>query len=156
VELITLTVWGYLTPGQIIPNYQAILVLGGLAAITAAAVWAVYHLTRKTNKTAHSNLKPSTNPPVKSLSAANTPAQTKKQLAKHAGESIFNQFTAVFIVFLAVASVSLASAVNMLFNIVANAPLFALALTAFLISSIFLCQMLRKFVLAYEGAVTKR
>ena len=47
VELITLTIWGYMTPGQIIPNYQAVLVLGGLAAVTAVAVWSVYRLSRK-------------------------------------------------------------------------------------------------------------
>ena len=47
VELITLTIWGYLTPGQIIPNYQAAIVLFGLAAATAAAVLSVYRIERK-------------------------------------------------------------------------------------------------------------
>ena len=47
VELITLTIWGYLTPGRIIPNYQAVLVLGGLAAATAVAVLSVYRLRGK-------------------------------------------------------------------------------------------------------------
>ena len=77
-------------------------------------------------------------------------------MPRNAGESILNKFTAVFVVFLAVASVSLASAVNMLPNILANAPFFVIALTAFVVSSFFMCQMLRKFVLAYEGAVAKR
>jgi hypothetical protein len=44
----------------------------------------------------------------------------------------------------------------MLPNIFANAPFFALALIAFFGSSFFMCMMLRKFVLAYEGAVAKR
>ena len=44
VELITLTIWGYLTPGRIIPTYQAVLVLGGVAAVTAVAVLSVYRL----------------------------------------------------------------------------------------------------------------
>ena len=77
-------------------------------------------------------------------------------MSRNAGESILNRFTAVFVVFLVVASVSLASAVNMLPNILANAPFFVIALTAFAVSSFFMCRMLRKFVLAYEGAVAKR
>ena len=47
-------------------------------------------------------------------------AQRNKRFLKgvrNAGESILNKFTAVFVVFLAVASVSLASIVNMLPNI---------------------------------------
>ena len=90
---------------------------------------------------------------------SNVSAQRKKSLiknARNAGESILNKFTAVFVVFLVVASVSLASAVNMLPNILANAPFFALALIVFVVSSFFMCLMLRKFVLAYEGVVAKR
>ena len=74
-------------------------------------------------------------------------AQRKKRFikdARNAGESILNKFTAVFVVFLAVASVSLASAVNMLPNILASAPFFALALVVFVVSSFFMCRMLRK------------
>jgi len=47
VELITLTIWGYLTPGRIIPNYQAVVVLFGLAAVTAVAVLSVYRFRGK-------------------------------------------------------------------------------------------------------------
>jgi hypothetical protein len=46
--------------------------------------------------------------------------------------------------------------VNMLPNIIANAPFFAITLSAFIVSSFFMCQMLRKFVLAYEGVVARR
>jgi len=160
VELITLTIWGYLTPGQIIPNYVAAIVLFGLAATTAVAVLSVYRWrgkTKATNPQAPSTLP---NPSTPDSPAKNKiSAQRKKSLIKNvrnAGESILNKFTAVFVVFLIVASVSLASAVNMAPNILANAPFFAVALTAFVASSFFMCQMLRKYVLAYEGARAKR
>ena len=72
VELITLTIWGYLTPGRIIPNYQAVLVLGGLAAVTAVAVLSVYRLREKM-KVANSQA-PST---MQSQSTPDSPAQSK-------------------------------------------------------------------------------
>jgi hypothetical protein len=46
--------------------------------------------------------------------------------------------------------------VNMLTNILANAPFFVAALTVFSASSFFMCLMLRKYVLTYEGAVAKQ
>jgi ubiquinol-cytochrome c reductase cytochrome b subunit len=160
VELVTLTIWGYMTPGQIIPNYQAVLVLGGVAAVSAVAVLSVYRL-RETMKTANSQALSTTQsqPAPDSTGQSKVSAQRKKRFlkdAKNVGESILNRFTAVFVVFLAVASVSLASAVNMLPTILVNAPLFVVALTAFAVSSFFMCRMLRNFVLAYEGAVAKR
>ncbi len=160
VELITLTIWGYMTPGRIIPNYQAVLVLFGFAAGTAVAVLSVYRLVEK-KKAANSqapsamSIKSTPDSPVQSKVSA----QRKKRFikdARNAGESILNKFTVVFVVFLTVASVSLASAVNMLPNILVNAPFIAIALTAFVVSSFFMCHMLRKFVLAYEGVVAKR
>jgi hypothetical protein len=44
----------------------------------------------------------------------------------------------------------------MLPNILANTPFIVVALAAFVVSSFFMCIMLRKFVLAYEEAVAKR
>jgi hypothetical protein len=161
IELITLTVWGYLTPGRIIPDYQAILILGGVAVATIAPLWAVYRLRRKTNVASVLPAQSTTNSSAtnssgtSSTSIVQASAQPKKQRVKRAGQSLFNPFTAVFAIFLAVASVSLASAVNMLPTVFVNAPFFALALSAFAVSSFFMCRMLRSFVLAYEGAVDK-
>ena len=164
IELITLTIWGYLTPGQIIPDYQALAVLGGAAVVTIAAVWSVYRLRRKTNMATVIPVQTKTNSSAANISiasqsfavqASDEMARTKKEQIKRAGESLFSPFTAVFVVFLAVASVSLASAVNMLPTISANASFFTLALMAFAVSSFFMIRMLRKFVLAYEGAVAK-
>ena len=46
-EVAVLTVWGYLTPGQAIPNEQAALVLGGTALLTALGSVALYRLLSK-------------------------------------------------------------------------------------------------------------
>ncbi len=43
-EVAVLTVWGYLTPGQVIPNEQAALVLGGIALLTALGTVSTYRL----------------------------------------------------------------------------------------------------------------
>ena len=168
LELITLTVWGYLTPGRIIPDWQAILVLGGVAIITTSVVHVLYQLSekRKTPTPLPAQSKPNqpaanaptTNPaPAAQTNQPPTRAsQPRKQRVKEAEASLFNRFTAVFVVFLAVASVSLASAVNMLPTIQADAGFFALALTTMFVSAVSMCLMLRKFVVAYEGGVSKR
>jgi cytochrome b6 len=45
-ELVVLSVWGYLTPGIQIPNYQAVLVLGGTALLTGGATLLAYRARR--------------------------------------------------------------------------------------------------------------
>jgi Cytochrome b(C-terminal)/b6/petD len=160
VELIALTVWGYVTPGQIIPNYQAALVLGGLAVATVVAVWAVYRLRRTRTLAVHPapSAKPSQSATAQSTPSVVSAKRGEKILKsiKRAGETMLTKFTTVFVVFLAVASVSLASAVNLLPTTLVNAPFFVLALAAFVISFFFMCRMLRKFVAAYEGVAAKR
>ncbi|HMK95829.1 MAG TPA: cytochrome b N-terminal domain-containing protein [Candidatus Limnocylindrales bacterium] len=163
-ELITLTVWGYYTPGRIIPNWEAVAVLGGVALLTTAAVQVVYRLYHRTKITAALPAKPTIAPAASPTSAgalASTqpspqPIQAKKQLFKRASQSLFSRFTALFLVLLTVASVSLASAVNMLPTILVNAPFFVAALAVFAVSCFLMCQMLKNYVLAYEGAVAKR
>jgi len=41
-EVAVLTAWGHLTPGQVIPNEQALLVLGGTALLVSTISWAAY------------------------------------------------------------------------------------------------------------------
>jgi len=41
-EVLTLTVWGYLTPGQVIPNLDAVAVLGSVALATTLCVLLLY------------------------------------------------------------------------------------------------------------------
>jgi len=69
---------------------------------------------------------------------------------------MFSRFTVIFAVFLAAASVSLASLVNILPNIAGSAALFGLEVTAFAISSLCMCLMLRSYVLAYENAEARQ
>ncbi len=115
MEFLTLTIWGYLTPGQVIPNYQAAAVLGGVAIATILPVWVVYRIRNARNVTAST---PSTlSPPTSPASAPPTvPAKmgsiNKTKLInslKIGGQSLFTRFTAIFVLFLAIASVSLAS-----------------------------------------------
>ncbi len=165
VEFLALTIWGYLTPGQQISNFQAVTLLGGLAAGTAAVISAAYMLYGKR--------KPSAPPPssMPSAAASQPPQVVKSPVAATklapsmrirflrgfgaVGGSMTNRFTAVFVVLLGVASVSLASAVNMLPSAVSNAPLLIVSLLAFVFSMVFMCRMLRNFVLAYEGGKAK-
>ncbi len=164
LELITLTVWGYLTPGRIIPDWQAILVLGGVAIATVSAVHIVYQLNEQKGAPVlppqSSAIQPATNPPAmispSAVEKSVRTSQTKTQLVKLGGESLLNRFTAIFVVFLAIASVSLASAVDLLPRVLAEAQFFGFAVTTFAVSATFMCLMLRKFVLAYEGAAAKR
>jgi ubiquinol-cytochrome c reductase cytochrome b subunit len=48
-EVVTLTVWGYLTPGKVIPNWEALTLIGGLALTIAILSW----LTFQARKTFH-------------------------------------------------------------------------------------------------------
>ncbi len=41
-EIVALTVWGYLTPGQVIPNIDAVVVVGGVAVATTLCVLLYY------------------------------------------------------------------------------------------------------------------
>jgi ubiquinol-cytochrome c reductase cytochrome b subunit len=148
-EFITLTIWGYLTPGQVIPDWQAIVVLGGVALVTAAALGAVYRFRRKpTSMTTPPSLPASKSPSVPTKIVAK--AKSVDEGLRQAGKAMFSRFTAVFVLFLAIASISLASLVNMLPNVTSSAALFGLAVAAFGVSSFLMCIMLRSYVLAFE------
>ena len=82
--------------------------------------------------------------------------ESRKRKLQGTAQSFLNPFTAIFVIFLVIASISLASAVNMLPKITFEAPIFLLALVIFLFSFFVLCMMLRKYVSAYEEAVAKR
>jgi hypothetical protein len=43
-EWAVLTVWGYLTPGQVISNEEGLLVLGGMALVVALLSWVAFRL----------------------------------------------------------------------------------------------------------------
>ena len=51
LELIVLSAWGYVTPGQVIPDSQAIVIVGGVALSTVI----LSMLTYRTRRMFHSN-----------------------------------------------------------------------------------------------------
>jgi quinol-cytochrome oxidoreductase complex cytochrome b subunit len=157
-EFVTLTVWGYLTPGQIIPDSQAVLVLGGVAAATIIVSWFVYRMRRIAGVASsmdHASKVP-TAPATETLSenveAASKSGKMKSQIER-ASQSLLNRFTAVFVFFLVVASVSLASLVNTIPNIWDSIPLMVMLTMIFAGSLCGMCGMLRRYVIAYEKEV---
>ena len=161
VEFVALTVWGYLTPGQIIPNVQAVLLLGGLAAATIIVMWLLYRTRRKIVSFSPSISEPkvsTASPPETSQASAKSkpkPQQVRSQI-KRASQSMLSWFTVVFVFFLIAASVSLASLVNMIPSFLASAPLVFLAAAVFAVSVYGMCRMLRGYVIAYEKGVTSQ
>jgi quinol-cytochrome oxidoreductase complex cytochrome b subunit len=51
-EVLALTVWGYLTPGKVMPNLEALTLIGGLALTIAILSW----LTLQARKTFHNKV----------------------------------------------------------------------------------------------------
>jgi ubiquinol-cytochrome c reductase cytochrome b subunit len=163
MEFITLTIWGYMTPGQVIPNEQAAALLFGVAIETAVVVWIAYAVRRRkcveTKPGEPSLATPATGPAVQDSApsaAVKVSASSTKRLQsvpKQISSSMLSRFTVVFVAFLAVASVSLASLVNMLPQALAATPFFVLAASAFAVSMYFMCRMLRNYVLVYEQKV---
>jgi quinol-cytochrome oxidoreductase complex cytochrome b subunit len=154
VELVTLTVWGYLTPGQIISNLQAVLVLGGAAIATIIAMWIIYRIRRATKAVTIAPERKAPTAPIPETPKAiakdtSKPTRIKGQI-ENARRSMLSWFTAVFIFFLITASASLASLVNMIPNFMSTAPLALTAAAVFAGSLYVMCRMLRGYVLAYE------
>jgi quinol-cytochrome oxidoreductase complex cytochrome b subunit len=149
-EFVTLTVWGYLTPGQVIPDWQAVLVLGGVAAATIAVLFFIYRLRRGVKTTQYAiSMKPAVHVGV--ASRTNVEALRQKAVQSRGAKvskSLFSGFTAMFIVLLMTASASLASMVNTIPN--PNAPMLVLFFMVFACSLYGMCSMLRRYVIAYE------
>jgi len=47
VEVLVLTVWGYLTPGRVIPDSDAAIIMGGVAIVIAIISWITYRTRRQ-------------------------------------------------------------------------------------------------------------
>ena len=154
VEFVTLTVWGYLTPGQIIPNLQAILVLGGSTVATVVVMWIIYRIRRATRAvlTAPEPKAPTAPTPetTKAIAKDAPKARRIRGQIEQAGKSMLSLFTAIFVFFLIAASVSLASLVNMIPSFWDVAPLEFLAAAVFAGSTYAMCRMLRGYVSVYE------
>jgi quinol-cytochrome oxidoreductase complex cytochrome b subunit len=149
VEFVTLTVWGYLTPGQIISNVQAVLVLGGSTVATIIAMWIIYRIRRVNTRERKAPTAPVLQPPRAISKNASKPTRIRGQI-EQASQSILSWFTAIFVFFLITASASLASLVNMIPNFLTAAPFVFLAGSVFAGSLYAMCRMLRGYVVAYE------
>ena len=128
-ELITLTIWGYLTPGQVIPGLQAVGVVGGVAAIVFVLSWVVFRRRR-----------------VAHASSSGVSVLTKVLMAPFA----CIRLTVVFVLLLLAASATLASLTNCLFGQCSSqVPLVPESLL-FAVSVFSMTLMTRSFVAAYE------
>jgi quinol-cytochrome oxidoreductase complex cytochrome b subunit len=122
-ELVVLTVWGYMTPGQVIPDSQAILATGGTALVIAILSFAVYR-SRKQVK------------PASDISGSKSAAVSER----------FPILTIAFALLLAMASVTIASSVNLVISPSADSPLLVSSLVLSAFSLYFMVRILRRLV----------
>jgi quinol-cytochrome oxidoreductase complex cytochrome b subunit len=146
-ELIVLTIWGYLTPGQTIPNSQALAVTGSVAALVLLATWVIYRSRR-----------PKT---IIAISTKTIPTNTAKPNAMKEFERVLTlgkgtKFTGVFAALLSIASIALASLVSMLTNISQSGPLLSLTVLIATFSISGMIWMMKKSVQAYEKRVPQK
>ncbi len=145
-EFIALTVWGYLTPGQIIPDYQAVIVVGGLAAVVSLVSLLIFRWHKSRGALASTSSKGISDSKLK------LPANLRRR-GNDLIHDLKNRFTAVFVVVLAFSSVTLALWVNMLPVAAMNLPFFLMMTIALLFFVYAMCWMIREVTLAYEKRV---
>jgi quinol-cytochrome oxidoreductase complex cytochrome b subunit len=146
-EFISLTIWGYLTPGQVIPTPVALAGLFGVAAGVAAVTGTAYWIRKR---------KASQHPTEKlELSTEKPDSKDKKSLPDHAsffGLGRYTRFTTFFFVFLAVASVALACLTQNFAQAPADITLLLIPGCSFAFSMLCMIWMVKKAVIAFEEA----
>jgi ubiquinol-cytochrome c reductase cytochrome b subunit len=142
-EFIVLTVWGYLTPGQEIPNSIALTVTGFVAFAVLLATWGVYRVRKE-------RMIKMTAPLTPAKPAAEPPAEMKKDRIAGLGLGGNSRFTGLFAVFLCIASVSLASLVSMLQSFWGNLIVIPVASIAFVGSSSCMILLVKRAVRTFE------
>ncbi len=161
VEFIALTIWGYLTPGQIIPDVQAALIISGLAIGTAALMLVVYKargrrvLASSQPPKDKPNLERPATKPEQQISSSREGAGSRIRVGQ-VRTSVLSWFTGVFVLLLAVSSASLASLVNMIPLFGRYVPLIFIAAAIFLLSTLVMCRMLKRYVVEYERRMVKK
>jgi quinol-cytochrome oxidoreductase complex cytochrome b subunit len=146
-EFISLTIWGYLTPGQVIPTPIALAGLFGVAAGVAAVTGTVYWV-RKRRVGQHSTEK-------LGLSAEKPDSDGKEGLPDRAsffGLGRYTRFTALFLMFLSVASVALAFLTQNFALASADIAMLLIPGCSFAFSMLCMIWMVRKAVVAFEEA----
>lgn len=116
-EVIVLGIWGYFTPGQVIPNTQAIVIMGGILCVVSILSWITYRTRRALQ------------------SARSTSSSIFRFIATPFRAPLL---TVVFILLLTICSVPLAFAVNLIMSPWLNIPL--------LISSVLIIALLLYFM----------
>ena len=110
-EVVTLSAWGEVTPGRIIPTEQGILVLGGIALLVALVSAAMYKLVYRATFGRKSKL---ANPVI----ASSTLAKSANMLPLSRSASLWTAGS--FAVVLGLSTFSIGSAVNTLVLIVSG------------------------------------
>ena len=123
-ELALLTVWGYMTPGQVIPDSQAVLATVGTALVIAILSFPVYK-SRKQVK------------PASGISDSKSATVLER----------LPILTIAFALLLAMASVTIASSVTLLSSPSADSPLLVSSLVLSAFSLYFMVGILRRLVI---------
>jgi quinol-cytochrome oxidoreductase complex cytochrome b subunit len=130
-ELVTLTVWGYLTPGQVIPDLQALVIIAEVALVIAMMSALTYWMRSKMRGL-----------PVRGLGL--------RILALSFGH---RTITASFVVLLVIGSVSLAGFVSSLAPGSTSSVAAVVNFIVFLSSFYFMARILRNLTLRQRGAL---
>jgi quinol-cytochrome oxidoreductase complex cytochrome b subunit len=136
-ELLVMTGWGFLTPGQVIPDSQALVVMVGTAAVIAVMTAITYRMRRRAMVTTSSMS--TARPKMSHLSAMALPFT-------HKG------ITALFLAPLVAGSVSLSNLVGGVFSGAGNSLILGADLTVLVVSMYIMGRILRSMAVAQRGS----
>ncbi|MDG6911512.1 MAG: cytochrome bc complex cytochrome b subunit [Nitrososphaerota archaeon] len=140
VELVWLTIWGYLTPGQDIPIPQSIAGLAIPALVTIGAVWVVWRMRK----------------PARTPSPASQPTTAKGSSGSlmRVMRTPFKvpALTGSFVILLLVGSIAFASFVNSFSAIQSEAGMFFFSLVTLVGSFAFMAFIVKRLVRINESA----
>jgi quinol-cytochrome oxidoreductase complex cytochrome b subunit len=145
-EFISLTIWGYFTPGIVIPTPNALAGLFGVAG-GVALVSAIVYRVRSRGIGEDQTTKPSAD---RSPSKIDTNKQHKQESLFGLGR--YARFTTLFLCFLAIASVSLANLTQTPIQSAASLTTLLPPGLSFAFSMLFMTWMVKKAVCAYKEA----
>jgi quinol-cytochrome oxidoreductase complex cytochrome b subunit len=131
-ELIALTVWGYFTPGQVIPDSQALVITLGIALTISAMSFVVY----RTRRILRSRISPTASP----MQIMMTPFK-------------FKALTASFAVLLVAASVAMATAANLLASSLSNFGLLSGSAILLCVCLFLMVRITRKLTSVHSKAI---
>ncbi|MDV3278351.1 MAG: cytochrome bc complex cytochrome b subunit [Nitrososphaerales archaeon] len=128
-ELVVLTAWGYLTPGQIIPDVEAVEVIGTVALAAALATAFLLRTPRG----------------IQRVSSATKPVLLALVFP------LKNRWAAsVFVVLLSVGSVCFANLVDSIFGIALSSPVLILNITGLITTFYAMARIMRSLTVKYE------